>query len=332
LTANTVNGSGNEARSGAQTLVLLAAPLNILILRTLLDGPKQQAELRREAGSPAQTTLRAQLKRLEGIGAIEKHRRDRFPGVLEYGLTTVGGNLISVVDVLERWLDAAPGGPLPLGGAAAKAAVKALAEGWSTTMLRALAAGPLSLTELDRVIGSLSYPSLERRLGALRLAGLVEARNGNGRGTPYEVTDWLRRGIAPLAVAARWERRHIPDMTAPIGRIDAEAAFLLSVPLLRPAAEASGTCRMAVEIPNGRERRLAGVLVEVGRGGIASCNAHLEGHPDAWVLGPAAAWLEAVIEHDSGGLELGGDCRLGRSLLDGLNEALFAASGRPQPL
>ncbi len=43
-------------------------------------------------------------------------------------------------------------------------------------MLRALAAGSLSLTELDRLIGALSYPSLERRLVAMRLAGLVGAR------------------------------------------------------------------------------------------------------------------------------------------------------------
>ena len=46
-------------RSGAQTLVLLAAPLNVLILRAFADGAKQQAELRRKAGSPAQSTLRA---------------------------------------------------------------------------------------------------------------------------------------------------------------------------------------------------------------------------------------------------------------------------------
>ncbi|HXS47363.1 MAG TPA: winged helix-turn-helix transcriptional regulator, partial [Solirubrobacterales bacterium] len=151
---STVNGSGNGARSGAQTLALLASPLNILILRALSEGPKRQTELRRVAGAPAQTTLRAHLQGLSEIDAIVKSRRNRFPGVLEFELTEAGRDLLSVTTALGRWLRCAPEGPLELGSDAAKAAVKALADGWSTTMLRALAAGPLSLTELDHIIGS----------------------------------------------------------------------------------------------------------------------------------------------------------------------------------
>ena len=331
MTASTVNGSGNWARSGAQTLTLLAAPLNCLILRSLSEGPKQQAELRRETGSPAQTTLRAQLKKLTEIGALAKHRRNRFPGVLEYELTAPGQDLLFVAGVLERWLESAPEGTLPLGGGAAKAAIKALVEGWSTAILRALAASPLSLTELDSIIGGLSYPSLERRLAAMRLAGQIEARRGNGRGTPYAVTDWLRQAVAPLAASARWERRHLPQATAPIGRLDVEAAFLLAVPLLRLPGELSGSCRMAAEIPNGRGQRLAGVTVEVENGGIVSCGAHLQGKPSAWALGSPAAWLGAVIEHDTDRLELGGECRLYRALLDGLHGALFRAPAHDRP-
>jgi len=328
LTANTVNGSGNGARSGAQTLVLLAAPLNVLILEALRDGPKQQGELRREAGSPAQTTLRAQLKRLADIGAIERHRRNRFPGVVEHELTSAGRDLLFVLGVLGRWLDLAPGGALELGGNAAKAAIKALAEGWSTTMLRALAAGPLTLTELDGIIGSLSYPSLERRLGAMRLAGQIEARPSNGRGTPYAVSEWVRSAVAPIAVAARWERLHLPLETSPLGRLDVEAAFLLAVPTLRVPVDSPGTCRIAAELPNGKQRRLAGALVGVQDGRVASCTTRLQGNPDAWALGSATAWLEALIEGDLAGLELGGDGLLVRSLLDALHEALFMVRPR----
>lgn len=329
MAANTVNGSGNGARSGAHTLALLAVPLNCLILRGLATGPKQQAELRRESGAPAPTTLRAQLKKLAEIEAISKQRRNRFPGVLEYELTASGRDLLSVADALERWLSSAPSGPLPLAGDTAKAAIKALAEGWSTKMLRALAGGPLSLTELDRVIGDLSYPSLERRLSAMRLAGQVEALPVRGKGTPYAVTAWLRRGVAPLAAAASWERRHLPRTTAPISRIDAEAAFLLAMPLLRLPFSTSGSCRMAVEVPNGRALRLAGVMVKVDAGRIATCATQLEGHPDAWALGSPTAWLAAVIEHDTDKLELGGDCQLARSLVGGLHGALFEAKVRP---
>jgi len=329
LAASTVNGSGNGARSGAQTLVLLSAPLNAPILRALQAGPRKQVELRREAGAPAQTTLRAQLKKLVGIEAIAKQRRDRFPGVLEYELTDSGRDLLFVADTLERWLGRAPEGPLTLGGNPAKAAIKALAEGWSTTMLRALSAQPLSLTELDRLIGALSYPSLERRLAAMRLAGQVRASQGSGRGTPYTVTAWLRQSVAPLAAAIRWERRHMPQTTVPIGQLDAETAFLLTVPLLRPPTELSGSCRLAAEIANGAGRRLGGVMVEVDDGRIASCVTQFSGSPDAWALGSANAWLNAVIEHDIDRLELGGDCRLATALLSDLHRALFGA-GRDQ--
>jgi DNA-binding HxlR family transcriptional regulator len=326
-----VNGSGNGARSGAQTLLLLALPLNIVVLKALERGPRRQAELRSEAGFPAQTTLRTQLTRLEQMGAIEKHRRNHFPGVLEYELTVPGRNLLFVVATLERWLARAPSGSLALGSNGAKAAVKALAEGWSTTMLRALAAGPLSLTELDRLIGSLSYPSLERRLGAMRLAGLVEARPSTDRGMPYAVTDWLRRGIAPIAAAVRWERQNVPHATMPTSGLEVEAGFLLTLPLLEPPTDLNGCCRMAAELPNGQRKALAGATVEVDRGEIVVCTTRLAGKPDGWALGSTMAWLDAMVVDDPVSLELGGDCRLSRGLLEGMHRTLFGR-GSTKPL
>ncbi|HSS03659.1 MAG TPA: winged helix-turn-helix transcriptional regulator [Solirubrobacterales bacterium] len=323
MTANTVNGSGNGARSGAQTLTLLSRPLNCLILRSLADGPKQQATLRRQAGSPAQTTLRAQLKRLAEVGAIVKHRRNRFPGVLEYELTASGRDLLFVATVLERWLSRAPEGPLPFGSNAAKAAIKALVEGWSTSMLRALAARPLSLTELDSVIGSLSYPALERRLGAMRLSGQVEACPANGRGTPYGVTNWVRSGVAPLIAAVRWEQRHQPGESPPPTSIDVEAAFLLAVPLLRCPDDLTGACQMAVVISGKGKQRLAGIAIEIVNGRIAACSTRLRMHPDTSAAGPLCAWLSAVIDAPSGELNLSGDRPLAHALLTGLHEVLF---------
>ena len=319
-------------RSGAQTLVLLAAPLNVLILRTLEDGPTKQVDLRRQADSPAQTTLRAQLKRLVEIGAIDKQRRNRFPGVLEYELTPSGRDLLLVATTVERWLGDGPDGPLPIGHGAAKAAIKALAEAWSTAMLRAIAARPLSLTELDGVIPSLNYPALERRLAAMRLAGLIEARTNSGRGTPYASTEWLRRGVAPLAAAARWERRRLPESTTQLGPLEAETALLLAIPLVRISAGLSGSCRLAIELEGAGRRRLAGVLLEVRcNGRVKSSTADFEGPTDAWALGSPAAWLAALVERDTAALELGGDCSLGRGLVEGLHDALLGTPVRPRP-
>jgi DNA-binding HxlR family transcriptional regulator len=327
LTASGANGNGSQARSGTRALGLLARPLNGAILQKLAEGPTRLVDLRRDCGSPAQTTLRAHLRELEKIGAAIKLRRNSFPGTLEYELTAAGNELVVVAGALEHWLEQAPQGPLPFGTNEARAAIKSLIEGWASTMLRALAAGPLSLTELDGVIGGLSYPSLERRLSTMRVARQVEARPGSGKGTPYAVTEWLRRGIAPLTAAAHWERRHIPEASPPVTRVDTEAAFLLALPLLRLPADLSGSCRMGVEIGNGRGRRLAGAMAYVDHERVASCSVRLERDADAWATGSVAGWLQAVVRSDLDRLELGGDQRLARSVVSGLHGALF--DGRP---
>lgn len=326
-------GAENGARAGTQVLRLLSTPLNVHVLQALAEGPRSLIDLRREVGSPPQTTMRGHLRTLAETGVVVRRRQSDFPGSLDFELTLVGQELWMVAQVLEGWLRTAPEGPLPLGSSAAKSAIKALVEGWGTSMVRALAARPLSLTELDGLINDLSYPSLERRLGAMRLAGQIVPTPSQGRGTPYAVTDWLRRAIGPLGAAARWERAHAAERTAPIRRLDAKAAFLLAVPLLNLSREVSGACRLVVEVDSTNGERQAGVLVEVREGRIASCVADVRGHADAWASGSVAAWLQAVIEDSAPArLKLGGDCQLARALLDGLHGALFGVGRRDQRL
>jgi DNA-binding HxlR family transcriptional regulator len=316
-------------RSGARSLSLLAAPRNFLILQALAEGPKQRMELRRAAGSPAQTTISGDLKCLERIGVIVKRRHNSFPGSVEYELGAPGSELLSVASALERWLSVAPEEPLELGSEAAKAAIKTLVESWSTAILRALATSPLSLTQLDRVIGALNYPALEYRLDAMRLAGQVEALPSNGRSTPWGVTDWLRRGVGPIVAATRWERCHARSSTGPITRLDIEAALLLAVPLVRLPAELSGSCRLGIEMTNGNDHCLAGAMVNVEEGEIASCTVRLQGHPDAWTTGSVDAWLLAVSESDVDQIEMGGDQGLAHALIDGLHSALLGTDTAP---
>lgn len=302
---------------------MLAEPLNLAILKSLAEGPRSQAEVLRIAGSPAQTTLRGRLRRLIEVGAIARHRRNRFPGALRVELDDAGRELLAVVGVLEHWLQRAPSGPLEPGSSAASAAIRALAEGWSTAMLRALAAGPRSLTEIDGLIASMSYPSLERRLTAMRLAGLVVPHQGSGRGTPYAVTDWAREGMSAMLAAIYWERAHRRATTTPLTRLDAEALFLLTVPRLRLSDGLAGACRLAIEIQQDDRRSLAGVTVEVEGARVVSCVTRLQGASDAWALGPGGAWLRAILQLDSSGLELGGRRRLAAELIETLHGSLF---------
>ena len=216
---------------------------------------------------------------------------------------------------------------MELGTVAAKSAIKALVEGWSTTVLRALSARPLTLTELDALIAGVSYPSLERRLVAMRMAGQVEPVPSPERGTPYAVTDWLRHAVGPLVSAAYWERRHVADRAPAIGRLDIESAFLLVLPLLRLPRELSGVCRLAVDTYGQGKRRPIGATLGLEEGRVTFCRARLEGHADAWASGSIPAWFRAVDGGQVDQLEAGGDRSLADAIVSELHGNL-APGGR----
>ncbi len=330
MAGHTVNGSGNGARSGAQALALLAAPLNASIVRALAKGGMKLTDFSCQAGTPAQSTLRTQLRLLVDGDVLRKRRQNRFPGALEYELSASGRDLLFVIGALQQWLDDRADGPLQLGSDEAKATIKALADGWSATMVRALAAGPLSLTELDGLIAAHNYPSLERRLATMRLAGLLEPRPNAGRGTPYAVAERLRRAVAPLLAAARWERSHRRGEAPCIGRIDIEAMLLLAIPLGDLEVTRPGSCRMAVELSKVRRSRLAGVTVDVIDSGAAICTTELRSDATTWAHGDVSAWLDALVDGADQRLEYGGDCALAQSLVNGMHSTLFRASGSRQ--
>jgi DNA-binding HxlR family transcriptional regulator len=328
LTDGLAQRSGGGDRAGAAALYLLSTPLNVHVVHALADDPRSLIELRRVVGSPAQTTMRSHLKTLTEIGVLERNQRRAFPGSVTYELTRAGRELLAVEEVLRSWLGGAPDGPREVGSIAARGSIKALAEGWSTCIVRAVAARPLTLTELSKLISALNYPSLERRLAALRLAGLVEPVPGSNRGTPYTVSTWLRRAVAPLVAAARWEQSHVPLLARPLTGLDIEAIFLLVIPLLQLPAELSGSCRLAVEIRGGGETNLAGVVVAIEKGRVVSCVSRLRGEAAAWVCGSASSWLDALIDHGPGRLEVGGDATLADAILDRLHGVLLCARAR----
>lgn len=305
-------------RAGGKALMLLAAPLNVEILRHLQQDPLSLQDLRTKLGLPPQSTMRLYLRTLSEIGVVVRRPRSEFPTSVDYEITQAGRELLDVGDAVDTWLRASPTGPRELGSGVAKSSIKALVEGWSSHIIRVLAARPLSLTELDRLIPRISYPSLERRLTAMRECDLVEVQRGTGRLRPYKVTHWLRRAVGPLTSAIAWERTHAADKTAKIGRLDVEAAFLLAVPLLDLSDEVTGKCRLAVEVHDGTAPVFAGVLVCVEGGEVTSCIADLEGEAEAWASGKPLTWLRQMNRVPDGELELGGDRPLARTVIEAL--------------
>jgi DNA-binding HxlR family transcriptional regulator len=299
-------------------------------LRAHVDGPLRLPDLRERIGGAAQTTLRGQVGNLRGIGALERHVRGGMPYTVENELTDVGRGVLAVADVVEAWLARAPQGPIALGSEPAKGAIRALIGGWGSTVLRALAARPLSLTELDSVIADLSYPSLERRLSAMRAARQVEVLlEGEGGAKPYAVTDWTRQAIGPIVAAGRCECLHLPEVTERLTRIDIEAAFLLAVPLVDLMSNHSGSCLFAVDTGAAKgdesKPRIAGVHVEVEDGRIVSCVSRLEQNPTTWALGTVDPWVTAILDGRLDGLRIGGENpNLARAVIGGLHASLLA--------
>lgn len=308
-------------RVGERTLAVLATPLNFRILRSLGGGPLRLAELRRATGLPAQTTLRGHLASLGEIGLVEKRPTEEMPYSVENALTAMGRDLLGVARHLEDWLGAAPSGELSLDSGSAKGVIKAFVDGWASTMVQRMAARPQSLTELDRGIPALSYPALERRLASMRMAGLIEARSGNGAGTPYSVTDWARHGVTPLIAAGHCETVHQGERAAPLTPGDVEAAFMLAIPLIRLPSAATGSCRLEVESD---ERGLAEpvtVTVTLESGRVVGCRSGAAPEVEHSAAGTARAWFLAVGEDAPEKLRLGGE-ELAERLVRGLHRAL----------
>jgi DNA-binding HxlR family transcriptional regulator len=314
--------SKHQLRAGGTALTLLSTSLNLEVLRCLEEAPLPLQDLMRGLGFPPSSTTRLYLRSLSEIDAIDRKSRNEFPTSVDYEITPGGRALLETAKLLQTWLDAAPGGEIELGGVAAKSAIKALVDGWASNLVRALAVRPLALTELNSLIPRISYPSLERRLTAMRNTGLVHARRGAGRSTPYEVTEWLRRTVAPVAAAMAWERTFAPDRTAAVGRLDVEAAFLLAIPLLELPGDLSGRCRLAVEIDDGASPALAGVLLRVEDGRVTSCAAATDGEAEAWVSGKPLEWLRRMSGAAAGQLEVGGTGRLAHLTLAALGRTL----------
>ena len=310
-------------RAGSRALSVLSSSLNVHVLKALEDEELLSLnELSQAIGLPPASTMRAYLKALVEVGAIERRSESGFASSVSYAIAPGGEKLLAAGDVLQHWLGLAPGGPISLGSTAAKSAVKTLVEAWDANIVRALAARPLPLTELHRLIPQISYPTLERRLAAMRLVGLVEGqRNGSGRGTPYRATRWLRKAVAPLAAAIAWERGHVPD-PPPLGRLDVEAGFLLVIPLAQFPSSATGVCRLAIETGAGSTLRYAGVKLTLDSGRVSTCVTRLEGEAEAWVVGTPRDWFRWLNGSEDAPIEFGGDTGLGRTVVEALAEAL----------
>jgi DNA-binding HxlR family transcriptional regulator len=287
VTGGKLSPGKRRLRAGAHFLLMAADPINRGILRTVLERPVEME-----------------------------------PGHL-YKVSSGGREVLFIAFAVERWLQSAPQGPIKFDSRQGEAAVVALAEGWSATVMHALAREPLTFHQLHGAVDGIGRRALKRHLTAMQRAGQVEAHHGGGAGAIYVVTDWLRTAIAPLAVAARLERREPKEGLAPIEALDVEAAFLLTLPLLELPKELSGVCRLGVNLEDEEGSGLTGVTARIEQGRVVSCSAGLDCKADAWAAATAGDWLDTVIEPDAKQVRTGGDRWLAAAVLGALHKTLF---------
>jgi hypothetical protein len=240
----------------------------------------------------------------------------------KFRATEAGGEFLVVAGVLTSWLRQRPAGPLDLDEEAVQP-VLALLGGWASGITHAFAAGPLGAGEAQERVGTLSLEDVEVRIGAMEAQGLLEALESEDGEVRYEATEWLRKGVAAIAAAARMELRYPAPGTAPIAVADVEAAFGLALPLLRLPGEASGACCLAVGLDPEVSERPAGVTAEVEAGRVVAVEPGLEQGADARAEAAAADWLDTVFEPDVERVRTSGDRTLAGRLVEGLRGGLL---------
>jgi DNA-binding HxlR family transcriptional regulator len=273
-------------RAGAQILLMAANPINRGILRTVLERPLELA-----------------------------------PGRL-YRVSPGGREVLFVGFVVEQWLQKAPHGPLHFDSPQAEAAVAALAEGWSATVVHMLAREPLTFPELEGAVEEVSREELKIHLEAMQDAGQVESLSGGGEAI-YALNDWMRAGIAPLIASARLERRNPMEGMAPIDALDVEAGFRLSLPLIELPEELTGSCCMGLNLDDEGNSPLVGVTAQIEEGRVISLEEGLNRKSDAWAAAPTSDWLDTVIEPDVKLVRTGRDRWLADAIVDALHNTLF---------
>lgn len=247
----------------------------------------------------------------------------------EFRVTSGGREVLFVGFVADRWLQAAPHGPLDFDSPEAAQAILALAEGWTATVVHILARGPHTFEELREVIDDLSRDELEEQLESMQRTRQVEALVGEDGTALYAANEWLRAGIAALIASARFERREPREDTAPIDALDVEAGFLSSLSLLELPPQLSGVCSLGLRLEENDDSYLTGVTARVDQGRIVSCEPGLDPNARAWAAGTAEDWLDTVIEPDVQHVHVGGDRWLAQALIDALHETLFGAPAAP---
>lgn len=85
------------------TLNLISNKWKILIIHSLIDGPKRPSQIRRSINEISQKVLTENLRKLENDRLITRTVFPEIPPHVEYSLTDLGYNLIPILNQMYKW-------------------------------------------------------------------------------------------------------------------------------------------------------------------------------------------------------------------------------------
>ncbi len=189
---------------------------------------------------------------------------------------------------------------------------------WTLLIVRDLLSGPRRFVELQRVLPGISTEQLRSRLNRMVADGMLTRQRY--REVPprvdYELTERARELAPILGELGRWGYEWSWGPPRPSERVDVGAIFRLIPGLLSHGSAATGTIELVVS--DGRAGEPANYRVTLARDGatIAERDA---GRADARVQGNVDAWVQALAPPgERSGLEISGEPRLAKALLDAL--------------
>ncbi len=311
------DSDGGQAgfRLGSVALLVLSDSLNLSVLRQLRNGPLTASELLSELRASRATRFK-RLRDLEELGLIVREKQSGWPPPTYCRLSDAGHRLLSVGERFEDWF---AGRQRHQGGGELERAqaIKALASGWCSTLVRWLAESPRSVTELEALTPpQTSHHDVKRALRALSESGLAERLPRRiGRRHPYALTSSGREAAAPLAAAIRWERGHHWGSDSSWEALAAETLLYMAAPLVTGPAEIEGSCSMLIE----QDRA---VLMTLSSGQLAARAPAPAEDVQAEALGSGRDWLMALASGRPEALEASGDTDLIAILILALGQVI----------
>ena len=95
----------NSKCPSREVLDMLAQKWSLLILHSLVDGPRRTAEIRRRVDGISEKMLIQTLRDLERSGFVARRAYAEVPPRVNYRLTTLGASLSKLVRALDDWVE-----------------------------------------------------------------------------------------------------------------------------------------------------------------------------------------------------------------------------------